>query len=219
MESGEFLGKRPRERIWSDGVGALTDRELLCAALGTGVRGLPVERLADGLLERYPGCALLQASVSDLAALRGLGPARAAGLAASFEFSRRAPERGRASASGEPLSGPLDVWRRLADFRGAARECFAAFYLDAAHRVLEREIVSVGTLTESLVHPREVFAPAVERRAAAVIVAHNHPSGDPRPSEEDRAVTRRLCAAGRLLGIPLLDHVVVSATRWDRVPV
>lgn len=218
MGKGPFPDKRPRERIWSDGVGALTERELLCAALGVGVRGVPVDRVAETLLERFPGASLLEAPVGGLASVRGLGPARAAGLAASFEFSRRAPARTRWSGRGDPLTGPLDVWRRTADLRGSARECVVAFYLDAAHRVLERQIVSIGTLTESLVHPREVFAPAIERRAAAVVVAHNHPSGDPKPSAEDRAVTRRLTAAGRLLGVPLLDHVVVCSSRWERVP-
>jgi len=116
-----------------------------------------------------------------------------------------------------PLGGPLDIWRACADFRAEMREMFVVFYLDAAHRVILREIISIGTLTESLVHPREVFRPAIANSAAAIVAAHNHPSGSSKPSHEDEAVTRRLAAAGRLLGVPLLDHVVVSATGHNSV--
>ncbi len=209
MESGTE-NVRPRERLWNEGPGALTESELLAALLGTGA-------LSERILHRFPAGTLFKAEVSELARVEGLGPARAASLAAALELGRRCPPR--SSVPGEPLRGPIDVWRRLPDIRASERECFTAFDLDAAHRVLAKRVVSIGTLTESLVHPREVFAPALERRAAALVVAHNHPSGDPRPSQEDRAVTRRLAAAGRLLGIPLLDHIVVSAQRWERVRV
>lgn len=102
------------------------------------------------------------------------------------------------------------VWQFLHDVREKPQEHFIVLYLDARDRLIHRETVSIGTLTASLVHPREVFAPAIERRAAGVIVAHNHPSGDPAPSPEDRSATRRLSSVGRLLGIGLLDHVVVA---------
>ncbi|PCI31454.1 MAG: hypothetical protein COB53_13180 [Elusimicrobia bacterium] len=210
---------RPRERLCSEGPGALTERELLAALLGTGVRGMPIDQLSEHIIQKFPDGALFEAGVNELMRIEGLGPARAASLVAALELGRRSPARSFGAGSGEPLRNPLDVWRRLPDIRASERECFAAFDLDAAHRVLDRRIVSIGTLTESLVHPREVFAPALERRAAALLVAHNHPSGDPRPSPEDRAVTRRLAAAGRLLGVPLLDHIIVSAGRWDRVKV
>ncbi len=112
------------------------------------------------------------------------------------------------------LDGPSLVWQFLHDLRDKPQEHFVALYLDARDRLIHRETVSIGTLTASLVHPREVFAPAVERRAAALIVAHNHPSGDPEPSPEDRQATRRLSQAGRILGIGLLDHVVVTRTGY-----
>lgn len=121
------------------------------------------------------------------------------------------------SPKAAPLRGPLDVWRKCEDIRDQDREMLKVFYLDAAHRPILSEIISIGTLTESLVHPREVFAPAFKNAAAAIVVAHNHPSGDSNPSEEDRSVTRRLAEAGRLLGIPLLDHIVVAAGTWNRV--
>lgn len=112
------------------------------------------------------------------------------------------------------LDGPQLVWDYLYDIRGAEKENFVALYLDARDRLIYKEVVSVGTATASLVHPREVFAPAVERRAVGIIVAHNHPSGDMEPSSEDRQATRRLAQAGRLLGIPLIDHVIVSKTGY-----
>ncbi|HVE14063.1 MAG TPA: DNA repair protein RadC [Elusimicrobiota bacterium] len=109
------------------------------------------------------------------------------------------------------LQDPEAVLRELTDIRYERKEHFVGLYLDAANRLIYREIVSVGTLTAALVHPREVFAPALERRAAGLIVAHNHPSGLVRPSPEDRETTRRLEQAGLVLGIPLLDHVIVGA--------
>ena len=110
-----------------------------------------------------------------------------------------------------PVDSPARALKEFGDLARKRREHFVGLYLDACRRVLFRETISVGTLTASLVHPREVFAPAMTRGAAALIVAHNHPSGDPAPSREDRETTRRLQEAGRILGIPVLDHVVVAS--------
>lgn len=110
-----------------------------------------------------------------------------------------------------PLQSPNEVYDQLKDLREKKQEHFVIFCLDVRNCMLSREVVSIGTLTASLVHPREVFAPALERRAAAIIAAHNHPSGDVKPSEEDRQATRRLKDAGRLIGIELLDHVIFTA--------
>ena len=126
-------------------------------------------------------------------------------LAVAFEIGRRALTPG-----GPVLTRPEDVFEWCADMRCADRERFVGIYLDARHRVLRRYTVSVGTLTASLVHPREVFAPALRVRAAALVVVHNHPSGDPEPSPEDCALTERLKDGARLLGVDLLDHVVVA---------
>lgn len=127
-------------------------------------------------------------------------------FAALLEFSRRAL----GPAPGLELSRPEDVVPLLHDWRLARREHFIGFYLNARNQLLTRDLVSVGSLSASIVHPREVFEPAISRGAAGVIVAHNHPSGDPEPSPEDVAVTRRLADAGTLLGIELLDHIVVA---------
>jgi DNA repair protein RadC len=127
-------------------------------------------------------------------------------FAALLEFARRAL----GPAPGVELARPEDVVPLLHEWRAARREHFVGFYLNARNQLLARSLVSVGSLSASIVHPREVFEPAIVRGAAGVIVAHNHPSGDPEPSPEDIAVTRRLADAGTLLGIELLDHVVVA---------
>lgn len=117
----------------------------------------------------------------------------------------------------DPLKGPADVWTRCKGYRNKMQEHFIVFTLDASHRVINRHLISIGTLTESLVHPREVFRPAIIDYAAAIVVAHNHPSGDPMPSREDKQVTIRLRAAGKIIGIPMLDHIVVTKETWQRV--
>lgn len=146
-----------------------------------------------------------------LADLHGLAPELALRLGAALELGRRAQHASRRLP--EPLRGGEEVYRLLQPRLGhLATETFFALYLDAKGRLLHERTISSGTLTSSLVHPREVFTPALLHRAAALVVAHNHPSGDPEPSSEDRAATRRLHRAGRLLGIELLDHVVIART-------
>jgi DNA repair protein RadC len=162
------------------------------------------------LLERagsLPGLGSLP--LRELEAIPGIGPARAASLLAAIELGRRlasAPlERGQA------IRAPLDVQRHFQPrWRDRRRESFHALQLDGRHRLMAVDEVSVGTLTASLVHPREVFREAIRNAAAALLLVHHHPSGDPSPSAEDRSVTDRLVAAGRLLGIRVVDHVIVA---------
>ncbi len=165
-------------------------------------------------LEGEEGLASLsRMDAESLVSLGGLGLRQAGRLAAAFELGR-AVERSR-RRTGAALSSPAEVYRLLApELRGLNKETFHVLLLDTRHRLRGRWRVSEGTLTASLVHPREVFGPALARGAAAVVVVHNHPSGDPEPSAEDEAVTRRLLDAGRLLGIPLLDHVVLGEGAW-----
>ena len=152
---------------------------------------------------------LSRATESELRRRLGLGETGARRLAAAFELGRRV-EAARAGARPR-IDGPAAAHRLLAPLaRGLLRETFWALLLDARHTLLSCERVSEGTLTTSLVHPREVFGPALRAGAAAVLVAHNHPSGDPEPSPEDLEVTRRLARAGELLGVPLVDHLVLG---------
>ena len=204
--------ERPRERLARSGAVALSSRELLAAVLGTGARGASALDLADDLLEDGLH-ALASRSLLDLERARGLGRAKASRVLAALELGARlASEDGSAAAS---LQSPADAARYLLP-RYAARpvETFGLLALDARHRLRREAVVSVGCLTASLVHPREVFQEAVVSRAAALVLFHNHPSGDPEPSAEDLALTRRLSAVGSLMGIEILDHIVLGAGRY-----
>ncbi|HIK61260.1 MAG TPA: DNA repair protein RadC [Planctomycetes bacterium] len=168
---------------------------------------------ARELLAMYGLHGLSRLCGEELTQGHALTPGQAGRLEAAFALGRWV-ERERLDPCPH-FSRPEAVYRLLApELRGEQQESFHALFLDPRHRLKGRQIVSLGTLTSSLVHPREVFAPALRRGAAALIVAHNHPSGDPEPSSEDKAVTRRLLEVGRLVGVPLLDHVVLGHGRW-----
>ncbi len=199
--------ERPRERLLDWGAAALTDVDLLAAILGTGTSGADVLETAGRIVRAVNVRRLHLVPVEDLLAVRGLGPARAAQLLAAAELGRRLWPDGEAV----PLvRGPEQIYELTRDIRAANREHFVGFYLNSRHQVLRRDIISIGSLNASIVHPREVYLPAIALSAASLVLAHNHPSGDPTPSEEDLAITRRLHDAGRLLGIELVDHVVVA---------
>ena len=200
----------PRERLRSLGAEALSTAELVALVLRTGSLGRDALALARVLLARTGGVDHLEsAGVSELVRIEGIGTAKAASLRAAFELGRRCASR--RLPEGQALRGPEDVFRRFAArLRRVPQEHFIVVLLDGRHRVLGEETVSIGTLTASLVHPREVFRPALRASAAALLLVHNHPSGDPDPSAEDREVTRRLAEAGELLGIQVVDHVVVA---------
>ena len=201
---------RPRERLDAVGPDALSDAELLALLLRTGGRGADALSVAARLLQRHEGLlGLARASQRELSAIPGIGPAKRATLRAAFELGRRLAA-GRL-APGTALRGPADVFRHFhPTLRDAPTERFLVVLLDGRHRLMRHELVSQGTLTASLVHPREVFRPALRESAAALVLVHNHPSGDPAPSAEDREVTARLVRAGELLGIPVVDHVVIA---------
>ncbi len=201
---------RPRERLGAVGPEGLSDVELLALVLRTGARGTDAPGLARSLLETFAGLrGLARVHDRELAVARGVGPAKAASVVAAIELGRRLA--GRRLAPGDPMRGPEDVHRHYYwRLRDRLVECFLAILLDSRNRVLREVEVSTGTLTASLVHPREVFRPALREAAAALVLVHNHPSGDPAPSAEDRAVTTRLAQAGELVGIRVLDHVVVA---------
>jgi DNA repair protein RadC len=203
--------ERPRERLESHSPASLSARELLAVLLGSGCAGRSSLDLASELLVSHGG-SLRRIGASEAGALRGvpgIGPARAAVIAAAFELGRRATaEPARRSAR---IRGPRDVFLRLGPtLRDRRQEEFWVLYLDTQNRVVSERRITVGLLNSSLVHPREVFAPAIALAAASCILAHNHPSGDPDPSPEDLDVTLQLVESGRLLGIPVRDHIVLG---------
>ncbi len=200
-------GDRPRERLLGTGPGVLTDADLVAVLLGTGQPGEGILELATRVTNAIPLRQLHRVPVEELVQVRGMGLARAAQLLAAAELGRRLWPDGDAASL---VRGPETVFDLTRDIRGLNREHFVGFYLNSRNQVLRREIISIGSLNASIVHPREVYQPAIAVSAASLILAHNHPSGDPTPSEEDLAITRRLVEAGRILGIDVLDHVVVA---------
>ena len=144
--------------------------------------------------------------MKDLLEIKGLGKTKAGQILASLEIGRRFLQ----NKKSELILSPQDVWNEMKDLRDSKKEHFVIFYLDTQNQIIKREIISVGTLNESLIHPREVFEPAVRYSTAQIIMAHNHPSGNLEPSPEDVAVSRRLIDAGNLLGIEVLDHIIIT---------
>ncbi len=208
-------GERPRERLGQVGAGALSSTELIAILVGSGTAGSSAVGVAGELLRAAGGSLrrLAASTPAELARVRGVGPAVAARLAAALELGRRL-------AREEPLErtrirGPGDVYERCAPaLRDLAQEEFRILLLNTQHAVLSDLLITRGILDASVVHPREVFKPAIAESAAAIILVHNHPSGDPLPSAEDREITRQLTEAGRILGIPVLDHVVIGDGRY-----
>ncbi|MBW2713405.1 MAG: DNA repair protein RadC [Deltaproteobacteria bacterium] len=200
----------PRQRLLRLGPRALSDAELLALLFRTGSGEIDALDLARQVLSDLGGMgSLAKMAGRELLSIRGVGPAKSASLLAALELGRRLAAR--TLHPGDPVRGPADVARHFFPrLRHAPQESFYILLLDGRHRVLSERLVSRGTLTASLVHPREVFRPAVRDASAAMILVHNHPSGDPTPSPEDREVTKRLERAGELMGIPVLDHVVVA---------
>ena len=201
---GADLLREAAERIADLGPAALTDVELTAILLGSAETA---KRLCIAVNVRR----LHEVPDSDLAAVRGVGPEKVRKLLAAAEIGRRLWN------ATDPLPlirGPEQVYEHCRDIRSSNREHFVAFYLNSRHQILRREVISIGSLNASIVHPREVFRPAIVLCAAALVLAHNHPSGDTQPSEEDLAITRRLHEAGRLLGIELVDHVVVAESGY-----
>jgi DNA repair protein RadC len=198
---------RPREKLRARGVAALSDAELLALLIGSGAAGRSATRIGRALARSDPA-ELARFSPARWLLVPGIGPARAAALSAAFELGRRAHTPG---PEPRAIRGPEDVLSTVRDLATARREHFVVLLLNARHELQCRETVSIGSLNASIVHPREVFLPAILHSAASVVLVHNHPSGDPEPSEEDLSITRRLVEVGDLVGIGVLDHVIVAA--------
>lgn len=207
--------ERPREKMIDGGAERLSDAELLAVVFSTAARGAPnaVDQ-ARVWLERLGSLrGLVDAPVRALRATPGIGVARAAMVQAVGEIARRYGQQ--RLARGTPLRTSAEVYRHCGERLAALRkEQFHVILLDGKNRPLKDVRVSEGTLTASLVHPREVFVPVIEESAAAIILVHNHPSGDPTPSAEDVAITRRLREVGELMGVRVLDHVIIGDGRY-----
>ncbi len=205
---------RPREKLQRVGAGGLGDNELLAIVLGHGVPRTGVLDLANAVLDAVGGLhGLARATTDDLRRVPGIGGARAAQLVAAVEAGRRTLVRVRRDRL--QFVTPRDAAEFLVpQFGTRPVEQFGVVLLDTKHRLLRTTVLSVGTLDASIVHPREVFRAAATAGAAALVLFHNHPSGDPTPSDDDIALTRRLVRAGDLMGIAVLDHVIVAESRF-----
>lgn len=201
--------ERPRERLVKFGEQALSAQELLQLILGRGIAGESVAITAQKLLSHFGSLQKLsEASIEELSSIKGIGLAKAAQIKAAFEISRRLSTQAPSYKSKE-LADPEKVYLLIkSKLKNYHKEHFYIIALDSRnHSIAE---VSVGSLNESIVHPREVFAEAIKNRAASVIFVHNHPSGDPEPSEDDLEITKRLVESGKILGIEVVDHIIVA---------
>jgi DNA repair protein RadC len=207
---------RPREKLLERGPEALSDAELLAIIIrtGDGTSGKTALDHARQFIAQFKSFrGLASAAIAELRAIKGIGPAKAAAVKAVMEISKRyATEK---VSQGTVFSRSADVFAHFHQrLRDRKKECFYILLLDSKNRAIREERISEGTLTSSLVHPRETFAPAIRESAASLIVVHNHPSGDPHPSREDEEITRRLVEGGKLLGIGVLDHIIIGEGRY-----
>ena len=200
--------ERPREKLVAKGAENLKDSELLAILLRTGRAGKNVIEIASQILAKNSKKRLLQMNYQDLLKISGIDSAKAVTLLAAFELSKRVLEVN--DTSSPTISNAKDAVAQLTDLRDLKKEHFVVLYLNARHQLVHKETVSIGTLNANLVHPREVFEPAIKHSAANIIVAHNHPSGDSKPSEDDLEITKRLTEAGKIMGIEIADHIIVA---------
>jgi DNA repair protein RadC len=195
---------RPREKMQSKGAAALTDEELVAILLGSGIKGHDVMTVAKRIV-RLVDDQHGRPDLADLQRLEGVGPAKATLIAAALEFARR-----RIRPEGLKIKTPVDVLPLVRHYGDRKQEHFLCISLNGANEVITTRVVSVGLVNKTQVHPREVFADPITDRASAVILAHNHPSGNLAPSKEDLQITRQLKEAGETLGISVLDHIIFS---------
>jgi len=202
---------RPREKLLVFGAETLSDRELVSIILGNGVKGKSIVSLSEEVLSQLD-FSNYEVNEDRLMNIAGLGKAKIASIAAAIEFSRRilCPKSKKIKASS-------DIYPYIRHFADRKQEIFICASLNGAYEIIAIRVVSIGLINKTLVHPREVFADPISDRAAAVIVCHNHPSGNLEASEEDKEVTRRLKDASCVLGIPLLDHIIFSETGYKSV--
>lgn len=203
---------RPREKLIAKGASALSDFELLQALIGSGNKQADVGKIAKNTLKLFQNHGA-DITREQLQTVTGLGPAKITEILAALELSRRYL----IDCEQPIIDSPEKAVEQLADIRNKQQEYFVVMTLDGANRLITKRTISIGTLTSSLVHPREVFADAITDRAASIIVAHNHPSGSLTASQSDIDITNRLKKAGELLGIKLLDHFIITKTSNIRI--
>jgi len=204
------LSERPRERLLKHGVEALSAQEILALILGRGIKDESVIVTAQKLLSTFGNLKnIAAASMEELTKIKGIGPAKAAQIKAAFELSKRVEDSSDKDQKAT-VKSPEDAIKSVKNqLKGKKREHFLVLSLDTRNHLINIQTISIGSLDSSIVHPREVFKEAISSTAASVIFVHNHPSGDPTPSEDDIKLTKRLVEAGEILGIEVLDHIII----------
>ncbi|KKB43404.1 RadC family protein [Bacillus thermotolerans] len=208
------LEDRPRERLIASGASSLSNHELLAILLRNGTKDESVLQLAARLLTTFEGLSLLKdASLEELTSVKGIGKAKAVQIMSALELGRRVNQL--TFCNRYVIRSPEDGANYvMEEMRFLTQEHFVALYLNTKNQVLHKQTIFIGSLNASIVHPREVFKEALRRSAASLICIHNHPSGDPRPSQEDIEVTKRLAECGKILGIELLDHLIIGEKKY-----
>lgn len=206
--------ERPRERLHRFGAETLSTTELIAILLGSGTRGQPVLQLAHEILARFGSIqALSEATIAELCQIKGLGNAKAVQLKAAFNLGVRLSKQ--VLSPKYRIEHPVHAYNLVKEaLASEKREIFVVLLLDTKGCVIAQEIVSIGTLSETLIHPREVFYPAIRHKAASLILVHNHPSGDPTPSKEDYEITRVLVNAGSMMSIQVQDHLIIGTASY-----
>jgi len=203
--------ERPREKLISKGTQNLKDEELLAILLRTGREGKNVLELARQVLTKYPKKRLLKMQYEDLIKIKGINSAKACTILAAIELVKRALEKGEETLP--TIHSTKDVIAQAVYMRDKTREHLMTIYLNARNEMIFKKPMFIGTLNANLVHPREIFQEALKQNAASVILVHNHPSGDPKPSQDDLEITKRILEAGKIMGIDVLDHVIITKNK------
>ncbi|MEA3398850.1 MAG: DNA repair protein RadC [Patescibacteria group bacterium] len=205
--------ERPREKMIEKGAVGLRNGELLAILLRTGYTGKNVLEVAEGILRKFPMKKLLAMSYGDLVKIKGIDSGKACSMLAAFELTKRALEVEDNNLS--VINTARDAMNQLQELRTAKKEHLIALYLNARNQLIHKETISIGTLNASLVHPREVYKPAIDYLAASIILAHNHPSGDVEASEDDMLITRRLIETGGVVGINISDCLIITKDNFQ----
>jgi DNA repair protein RadC len=203
--------ERPREKLVKKGANALKLEELLAILLRTGTKTKNVLKLAEDIVSKYNKNRLKNITFEELRNIYGVGPTKAVQILAAIELGKRLfkPKEEKEIY----IHSPKDVLKETSHLKENKKENFVVLYLDARNKLILKETVSIGTINASLIHPREVFEPAIRELAVQIILVHNHPSGDPEPSEDDLETTKRIVEAGKIMGIDVLDHVIITKNK------
>ncbi|MEA2113492.1 MAG: DNA repair protein RadC [Patescibacteria group bacterium] len=202
---------RPREKLKAKGAQNLKNAELLAILLGSGYQGKNVIELAKSILSKYPRKKFLNLTYNELVQIKGISQAKACKILSAVELTKRALNVGDETAP--IIKTPKDIVAQAVYMRDKTREHLMVIYLNARNEMIFKKPMFVGTLNANLVHPREIFQYALKKNAAAIVLVHNHPSGDPEPSQDDLTTTKRIVEAGKIMGIEVIDHIIIAKTK------